>query len=215
MRRVNPARERARRPVGLRSALVLSVAFLVLAACGTDPAPPPAPPPTTAPPTTAPPTTAPPATTASAAAPTVAWVGQVCTAVAPVLAALGSPPPIDTSSLPATRQAYLSYLDQAISQADGALPVLMAAGPPPIEGGQQLADQLRAQLTDLRTDLADARSALAAADPGNPASLLPALTAAREALAALGNAAQAIGAVVADQRLRSAVDQAPACAPLR
>ena len=187
----------------LRSALLLTATGLVLAGCGADPTPPPAPSPT-----------ATPTTTAAAAEPTVAWIGSVCSAVAPVLTTLGAPPPIDTNSLPETRQAYLSYLDQAISLTDTALQGLVAAGPPPIQGGQQLADQLRTQLSDLRTDLADARSALTAADPSNPGSLLPALTAARNALAALGNAAQAVGTVLADQRVRSAFDQAPACAPL-
>jgi hypothetical protein len=176
----------------------------VLVACGAEPAPPPAPSPTVAP-----------TTTAAAAEPTVAWIGAACTAVAPVLTTLGAPPQIDPNSLPETRQAYLNYLDQAIGQADTALQGLVAAGPPPIEGGQQLADQLRTQLSDLRADLTDARSALATADPGNPGSLLPALNAARDALAALGNAAQAIGTVLADQRVRSAFDQAPACAALR
>ena len=197
-------RRSARQTTGqLRSALLLT-AGLVLAACGADPAQPPAPSPTSAP-----------STTAAAAEPTVAWIGSACSAVAPVLTTLGTPPPIDTNSLPETRQAYLSYLDQAISQTDTALQGLIAAGPPPIQGGQQLADQLRTQLSDLRTDLADARSALAAADPSNPGSLLPALTAAQNALAALGNAAQAVGSVLADQRVRSAFDQAPACGPLR
>ena len=204
-RRDHGGRVHGRHPVGLRVvALLFTAMSLALTACGVDAPPPAAPSPTVAP-----------TTTAAAAEPTVAWVGQVCSAVAPVLTTLGAPPPIDPDALPVTRQAYLTYLDQAIAQTDTALPVLVAAGPPPIEGGQQLADQLTTQLTDLRTDLANARSELATADPSNPASLLPALTAARSALAAVGNAAKAIGELVADQRLQSAFDQAPACGSLR
>jgi hypothetical protein len=139
----------------------------------------------------------------------------VCEAVAPVVTTLTTPPPVDQDAWPATRQAYLGYLDEAASRTDTALQALAAAGPPPIENGQQLADQVRTQVEDLQADLAEARAELAAADPNSPVAIGPVIAAAGDVLASFGNSAQAVGSIVTDQRLRPAFEQAPACAQLR
>jgi len=188
-----------------RVGLLLGAATLSLAACGIGPAPAPSPAP-------APPPASAPSTPAPAA---VAWTGSVCDAVAPVVTTLKTPPPVDQNAWPATRQAYLGYLDEAVGRTDNALQALAAAGPPPVENGQQLADQVRAQVDDLRTDLAEARADLAGADPNNPVALGPAIAAASNVLASFGNSTQAVGSIVTDERLRPAFEQAPACAQLR
>jgi hypothetical protein len=190
-----------------RAGVLLSAAALSLAACGTGPEPAPPPVPAPAPP---------PASAPSAPAPaTVAWTGSVCDAVAPVVTTLKTPPSVDQNAWPATRQAYLGYLDDAVGRTDDALQALVAAGPPPVENGQQLADQVRAQVEDLRVDLVEARADLAAADPNNPVALGPAVAAASNVLASFGNSAQAVGSIVTDEQLRPAFEQAPACAQLR
>ncbi len=201
---------RAGRPpsgLGARAGLLLGAAALTLAGCGigAEPAPPPAPAP-------APPSAAP----APAPAPeTVAWTGSVCTAVAPVVATLSGPPPVDQNALPATQQAYLRYLDEAVGRTDLALRTLATAGPPPIDNGQQVADRVRTQVDDLRADLTEARDGLAAVDPTNPAAFGPAVVAASNVMASFSNSAQAVGTIMADDRLQPAFEQAPACAALR
>lgn len=188
-----------------RAGLLLAAAALVLTACGSGPEPAPPPAPAPAPP----PASAPPAPAA------IAWTGSVCDAVAPVVTTLRTPPPVDQKPWPATQQAYLRYLDDAVGRTDDALRTLGAAGAPPVENGPQLADQVRAQVEDLRADLTEARADLAAADPANPAALGPAVAAASNVLASFGNSAQAVGTIVADEQLRPAFEQAPACGQLR
>jgi hypothetical protein len=187
--------------------LLGAAAALTLAACATGPEPAPPPVPAPAPP----PVSGPPAPAPA----TVAWTGSVCEAVAPVVTTLKTPPPVDQNAWPATRQAYLGYLDQAVGRADNALQALAAAGPPPVENGPQLADQVRAQVDDLRADLVQARADLADADPNNPVALGLAVAAASNVLASFGNSAQAVGSIVTDERLRPAFEQAPACGQLR
>lgn len=131
------------------------------------------------------------------------------------MATLEAPPAIDQNALPATRQAYLNYLDDAVGRTDTALRELATAGPPPIENGPQLADQVRTQVNELRADLTQARSDVAAADPANPAALGPAVAAASNVLGSFANSAQALGAVAGDPQLQPAFEQAPACSQLR
>ena len=118
-------------------------------ACAGAPAPAPAP--------------APPAATPNPEA--LAWTGSVCSAIGPVVATLKAPPAIDQNALPDTRQAYLNHLDDAVGRTDTALRELATAGPPPIENGPQLADQVRTQVNELRADLTQARADVAGADP--------------------------------------------------
>jgi hypothetical protein len=198
-------RSRSVRPA--RAGLMLGAAAFALVSCGIGPEPAPLPVPAPAPPAASAPLAPAPAA--------VAWTGSVCNAVAPVVTTLKAPPPVDQSAWPATRQAYLGYLDDAVGRSDHALRALAAAGPPPVENGQQLADQVRTQVDDLRVDLAEARADLAAADPNNPVALGPAIASASNMLASFGNSAQAIGSIVTDEQLRPAFEQAPACAQLR
>ena len=126
-----------RRSRARRAGLLFGAAAWALVACGTGavPAPaPPAPAPAPAPPAAAPNPEA------------LAWTGSVCSAVGPVVATLKAPPAIDQNAWPATRQAYLSYLDDAVGRTDTALRELATAGPPPVENGPQLADQVRTQV---------------------------------------------------------------------
>ena len=120
----------------------------------------------------------PPAPAPPAAAPNpeaITSTGSVCSAVGPVVATLKAPPAIDQNALPAARQAYLNYLDDAVGRTDTALRELATAGPPPVENGPQLADQVRTQVNELRAELAQARADVAGADPANPAALGPAV----------------------------------------
>lgn len=191
-----------------RCALVaVTAAGLVLAGCANDTmptAPAPIPQPVPAPTETAP-----------ADEPAVAWTGTICTALVPVVDSLRTPPPVDFTDPAGTRQAYLAYIDGALQRSEQAVHEVNGAGAPPVEGGEELAQNVRDQVSDLRKDLADARARLEAADPGDVAAIGQAVAAAGNVLGSLGNSAQAVGEISADPRLRPAFEQAESCQQLR
>jgi hypothetical protein len=142
---------------------------------------------------------------------TVAWTDSVCSALVPVVDALRTPPPVDFTDAAATREAYLSYIDSALQRAEQAVHEVDAAGPPPVEGGDELVQDVRNQVTDLRADLAEARQQVEAADPNDLAAIGQAVAAAGNVLGSLGNSAHAAGVLSADPRLRPAFEQAESC----
>ncbi|WP_214370280.1 hypothetical protein [Pseudonocardia sp. H11422] len=186
---------------GRRLAAMVVATGLALAGCASNPAP-----------------TAPgpgPAPTATVEEATVEWTGTVCGALVPVVEALRTPPTPDPSDPAATKQAYSSYLTRALQEAEQALQELTAAGPPPVEGGEQIAQDVREQVTELRDDLAEARAQVDKADPNDSAAVGEAVTAVGNVLGALGNSAQALTTISGDPRLEPAFRQAPSCAQLR
>lgn len=152
------------------------------------------------------------------AAPTdeaVAWTDSVCGALVPVVETVRNPPPVDLTNAAATRQAYLDYLGDAQQRGAQALQALDEAGPLPVEGGEELARDVRDQVTDLGDDLADARARVEAADPGDIAAIGEAVAAASQVLGSLGNTAQAVAAISGDPQLRPAFERAQSCEQLR
>ena len=190
---------RLHRP-GLRVRLAVTAAALALAGCAADPTP--------AAPATPPATVDP-------AEQTVAWTDSVCGALVPVAESLLSPPELDVTAPAATREAYLAFLARSEAAADAALEDVAAAAPSPVPDGQQVADDVRAQLTDLRDDLRDARAQLEQADPDDAVGIGRSVVAAGNVVGAVGNSAQALSALDGDPRLDAAFDQAQSCQRLR
>lgn len=176
---------------------------LALAGCGTQP--PPAPP--------AAPTV--PTATAEPAEQVIAWTDSICGAIIPVAESLLNPPGFDVTAPAATQDAYLSYVTRAQSATDKALEDVAAAGAAPVDDGQQVADEVREQLTDLRDDLSDARTQLQQADPNDASSIGRSVVAAGNVVGAVGNSAQALSALDGNPRLDTAFDQAQSCQRLR
>lgn len=182
-------------------AALVAATGLALAGCASDPVPTaPAPEPTP---------------TVTMEEETVNWTGTVCSALIPVVEAVRTPPAPDLADPAATQRAYSSYLDDARQQAERALEEINAAGPPPVEGGEQLAQDVRDQVADMRDDLAEARAQVDRADPNDPAAIGQAVAAAGNVLGSLGNSAQAVSAISGDPRLAPAFREAPSCAQLR
>ncbi|MBW0093673.1 hypothetical protein I4I73_29925 [Pseudonocardia sp. KRD-184] len=192
---------------------LVAAAGLGLTGCagGEDPVadPPPAPPAPTAPATGG--TTA----DGTADAGAVAWTDRVCTALLPVVGTLRTPPPVDVTDPAAAQNAYRDYLGEAASRAEAAEQEIASAGPPPVDGGEQLAQDVREQVVDLRADVSEALRQVDAADATNPVAVGQAVAVGGNVLGALGNQVQAVGALTADPELRNAFEQAPACADLR
>jgi hypothetical protein len=124
--------------------------------------------------------------------------------VTSTLAQLGAPPQADNNNPTATRQAYADYLSRASNGVQQAMDRLTSIGPPPVANGQQIFDQLRTQLTQLRDSLNNAATQLKAANPNDAAALGPAFGAA-------GNAVALLGTLTSNEELRTAFDQTPEC----
>jgi hypothetical protein len=135
---------------------------------------------------------------------TRAWATSICQTVTSTLAQLGAPPQADNNNPTATRQAYADYLSRASNGVQQAMDRLTSIGPPPVANGQQIFDQLRTQLTQLRDSLNNAATQLKAANPNDAAALGPAFGAA-------GNAVALLGTLTSNEELRAAFDQTPEC----
>jgi hypothetical protein len=195
-------RPRHRRFVGVP--VVLSAAVgLALAACGQETAPAPTP------------VTPPAADSTAVSEQTVQWTDSVCGALVPVAESLASPPGFDLTAPAATRDAYLAYLTQAQAATDQALDGITAAGPAPVDDGEQVTEEVRSDVTELRDDLADARTQLEQADADNPAAIGSSVLAAGNIVGAVANNAQALSALDGNPRLDAAFEQAESCQRLR
>lgn len=183
---------------------VLAAALgLALAGCGQETVP------------AAPPATAPAADPTAVSEQTVQWTDSVCGALVPVTESLASPPEFDLTAPAATRDAYLTYLTQAQAATDQALENIAAAGPAPVDGGEQVTEEVRSDVTELRDDLADARSQLEQAGADDPAAIGRSVVAAGNVVGAVANNTQALSALDGNPRLDAAFDQAESCQRLR
>ena len=183
-----------------RLAIVVAAAGLAVAGCANNANAPEAPPPPAA---TNPTSPAQPAT--------VQWAASACQALNPVFGQLGPPPQPDMNNLTATRQAYINYLTNARDAAQQAIDRLSVVGAPPVANGQQIVDQTRNQLTQLRKDLDDALAQLNRADPHDAGAIGLAAGSVGNMMGAFGNRVQVLATLDADSQLRAAINQAPEC----
>lgn len=184
-------------------ALAAAAATLTLTACGADAAAPSAP------------GAAPATATVEPQEQTVAWTDSVCGAVVPVAESLLNPPGFDLTAPGPTRAGYVAYLAKAQAATDKAVQEVAAAGAAPVEGGQEAADEVRDQLTDLRDDLGDARTQLERIDPNDANAIGRAAIAAGNVVGAVGNNVQVLNALDGNPRLDAAFEQASSCQRLR
>ena len=143
------------------------------------------------------------------------WTDTVCTALDPVIGTLKSPPNPDVDNLGATRQSYLTYLETATRQADAAQQQITTVGPPPVAGGDQISSRIGDQVTQLGTDIDQARGQIQQTDPNDAASITQALTAAGNVGSSLVQTRQLLSTLRQNAQLAQAVDQSPSCASLR
>jgi len=177
-------------------AVVLVLGAALLAGCGgTSPAPSPAAPP-------------PPATPQ-------AWTDAVCAALVPVVARLTAAPGFDLGAPEATRQAYLTYLDEGLAVTDRARTEIAAAGPAPVPDGDVIAEQVRGHVADLRADLAEARDQVQRTDTGSPVAIGRAAVSVTRVVGALLNGAEVTATINRDPTLKAAYEASPACAQLQ
>ena len=183
-------------PAGPVRVLFVLAAAALLAGCGGGP--PPAPPPPAPPPATP-----------------QAWTDAVCGALVPVVARLTAAPGFDLGAPDATRQAYLTYLDEGLAATDRARTEIAAAGPAPVPDGDVIAEQVRGDVADLRVDLAEARDQVQRTDTGSAVAFGRALVGVTRVVGALLNGAEVTGTVNRDPTLEAAYAASPSCAQLQ
>ena len=142
---------------------------------------------------------------------TLDWARSMCQTLDPAFDRLGAPPQPDVDNLAATRQAYIDYLSNARNATQQAIEQLPSVKAPPVDNGQQVLDNMRNQLSQLRKDLDDAVAQLNRADPNDAGSIALAFGAAGNVLGALGNRTQVLGDLAIDPQLRAAINQTPEC----
>jgi hypothetical protein len=109
----------------------------------------------------------------------VAWVDQVCGALLPFVRTAAAPPELEKApDAPALISAISDYLEQSRGAADSAINGIAAAGPSPVDGGDDVVAALSDTLQSFRTSFEDAQSRVESVDPNDPQSLLTDLPAA-------------------------------------
>jgi hypothetical protein len=190
---------KAARGAALRRPLVVLIAAAGLAAAGCANA------------SDTPPSGTSPAPQAGPQPATLDWARSMCQTLDPAFDRLGAPPQPDLGNLAATRQAYIDYLSNARNATQQAIDQLPSVGAPPVDNGQQVLDNMRNQLSQLRKDLDDAVAQLNRADPNDAGSIALAFGAAGNVLGALGNRTQVLGDLAIDPQLRAAINQTQEC----
>lgn len=142
---------------------------------------------------------------------TLEWARSMCQSLDPAFDQLGAPPELDLGNLAATRQAYIDYLTNARNAAAQANEQLSSVGAPPVDNGQEVFDNMRNQLTQVREDLDEALTQLNRSDPNDVAAIGLALGSAGNVLGALGNRAQVLSDLAIEPQLRTAINQTPEC----
>ncbi|GAA4763927.1 hypothetical protein [Actinomycetospora chibensis] len=85
------------------------------------------------------------------------WLDKVCTALLPATRTDTPAPPVDPADPVATRAQWVDFLDQRARALTAAADGINAAGPAPVEGGQQVTEPV---VSLLRARAADASAAV-------------------------------------------------------
>lgn len=140
----------------------------------------------------------------------VGWANSVCEQLRPLLSTLDAPPQPNLGDPAAIKQQYSSYLENASSEVQRSLDGLPDAGPP-VEGGQQVIDDVRAQLEQLRDDLNEAKAQIDQVNPSDPGAVVEAARAAGNVLGRQGNVRQVLNQITQNAQLNAAYERAPRC----
>ncbi len=142
----------------------------------------------------------------------VAWVDDVCGALLPFIETASVQPSLNTSGSPDQLVQGLSdYLGEASTAAGSAIEGMRAAGPSPVEQGDQLVAGLTEALTTFQTTFDSTKARLDAVDTSDPAELATALPEAIAPLEDLANVPDPTDQLESNSELDAAAEQAPNC----
>jgi hypothetical protein len=144
----------------------------------------------------------------------VAWTDDVCGALSGFITAATAQPNLNQNDPAAMVKGLGDYLGSTTAALDTSIKGLDAAGPSPVDGGDEYVSRLKNTLTQIRTSFDTARTQLAAVDTSSPESLQTALPAAVAPLQELSNLADPTEGLQANEELRAAGEKAPNCKKL-
>jgi hypothetical protein len=144
-----------------------------------------------------------------------AWTESVCAALVPVISRLTAAPGLDLNAPEATKQAYLTYLNEGVAVTDQARARLAAAGAAPVPDGDVIAEQVRGEVADLRVDLTAASDQVQRTDTNSAVAIGRAIVGVSRVVGALLNGAQVAATVNRDPTLAAAYTVSPSCAQLQ
>ena len=139
----------------------------------------------------------------------------MCAALVPVISRLTAAPGLDLNAPEATKQAYLTYLNEGVAVTDQARARLAAAGAAPVPDGDVIAEQVRGEVADLRVDLTAARDQVQRTDTSSAVAIGRAIVGVSRVVGALLNGAQVAATVNRDPTLAAAYTVSPSCAQLQ
>jgi hypothetical protein len=145
----------------------------------------------------------------------VAWTDDVCGALLEFTDAVSAQPAIDPADPAAAVGTISDYFATASESLQSAVAGLDAAGPSPVDGGDEIVDGLRDALTQFRTSFDEARTQLDAIDTSDPQEVLTALPAAVAPLEQLAEVPDPTANLQGNPELNEAAEQAPNCQRVR
>lgn len=141
----------------------------------------------------------------------VAWMDKVCGALLPAMQARAEQPKIDPANPADTIAALRTYADQAGPVIDGALNGMAAAGPSPVEGGDQAVSALTTAISGYRDALRETKTKIDTIDTSNRPALVKAFPEAVAPLSDLSKVPNPAADLASSPALTQAVAQAPRC----
>ena len=154
------------------------------------------------------------ATAPAADAEATAWAQQVCGGLVEGISALERLPDGDSRKPAAYRDAIGGYLTELGKSFDGMRATLEGAGPPPVDGGEQLLKQGTAQLDTAKAVVGLAQKKLAATDTSSQAAFQAGFAGVADELRKLVSAGNVVNVLRANPDVDGAFAAAPDCAPL-
>lgn len=148
---------------------------------------------------------------ASNGAAAVTWTDDVCAALLGFTTAASAQPQVDPTMPTAAVSQLRDYLATTATALRDTIDGLSAAGPAPVEGGDQFVDRLTDTLTQIRTSFEEAAGRVAQVDTSSVESVAAALPAVVAPLQELSNLADPTEGLQANDELRRAAEQAPNC----
>lgn len=141
----------------------------------------------------------------------VAWIDEVCGSLLPFIRSQSTPPALDAGDPAAVVEGLSDYLGAAEQSVDGAISGMAAAGPSPVDGGDQAVGALTTALNTFRSSIRAAKSRTDAIDTSDPRAILRELPGVVEPLQELADLPNPMAGLEESPELDAAAKQAPQC----
>lgn len=142
----------------------------------------------------------------------VAWVDQICGSLLPYVEAAGSPPkPAQAADAATLVRQINDYLSESEQSAGAAISGMTAAGPAPVQGGDEIVRRLKSTLETMQASLRDARTRIERVDVNDRQELQREVPAAIESVERLANTPGPMADLARNPELAQAGKEAAGC----